>query len=135
MEDIIFWLIKLIAFDTSCGGEDAEACRDFIMDELSRQSVSVYPFDTEGSSRRAFHLLSEVTGDSPAAVMLHAHLDTADCGDELSWAAHPRSGLRRKGCILGTAYRRRDLIVTKIVLGQRVPFSSLLREFENQVSV
>ncbi|MBR2780984.1 MAG: M20/M25/M40 family metallo-hydrolase [Eubacteriaceae bacterium] len=101
MEDIIFWLIKLIAFDTSCGGGDAEACRDFIMDELSRQSVSVYPFATEGSSRRAHHLLAEVRGDSPEAVMLHAHLDTADFGDELSWAAHPRSGLRRKGCILG----------------------------------
>ncbi|MBO7699751.1 MAG: M20/M25/M40 family metallo-hydrolase [Eubacteriaceae bacterium] len=101
MEDIISWLIKLISFDTSSGGKDAEICRDFIMKELSRESVSVYPFATEGSSRRGFHLLAEVRGDSAPAVMLHAHLDTADCGDELSWAAPPRSAMRRKGCILG----------------------------------
>ena len=101
MEETVYWLTRLIGFDTGGEGTDAKACRDFIAEELSSRGVSVYPFDTQGSRRRGYHLAAEVKGPSPLTVMLHAHLDTAGWGDASLWAAHPLSGLRRKGCILG----------------------------------
>ena len=98
MEEIIRWLCKLMDFRTAAEGEDAEACAGFICRTLAERGICVRRFTTEGGPRTGHHLLAEVPGLRPEAVLLHAHLDTADYGSRGQWRFPPqRATLRQDG--------------------------------------
>lgn len=101
MDEIIAWLMKLLDFNTTAAGPDAESCASFISEVLSSKGVSVRHYTTEGTIRTAHHISAEVPGVNSDTVMLHAHLDTADFGvpDEWLFPAYPST--RRHGCICG----------------------------------
>lgn len=100
MDEIIAWLLRLIDYDTTAGGSDAEACVRFIQQTLSARGVDVRTFSV-GDGPRARHLLAEVPGARPETVMLHAHLDTADFGEAGDWLFPARPASRRRGCVCG----------------------------------
>lgn len=85
MDEIVSWLVKLIDFNTTACGADASRCADFIGQTLSRRGVTVQTYTTAGGVRDGHHLMAAVPGESPEAVMLHAHLDTAEYGLRNAW--------------------------------------------------
>ncbi len=101
MDEIIAWLITLIDFNTTALGTDAERCVSFICETLTARGVSVRTYTTAGNKRKAHHLLAEVPGDSPDAVMLHAHMDTADYGITAEWLFPADRASVRQSCICG----------------------------------
>ena len=101
MDEIIAWLTTLLDFDTTARGPDAGACVDFIGRVLSMNGVKIRVFETCGGHRQAHHLLAEVSGERPEAVLLHAHLDTADFGDPTEWIFPAQRASRRRGCVCG----------------------------------
>ena len=101
MDEIIAWLSQLIDFDTTAAGPDAEECVLFIRQALSSRGALVRTFVTEGGARTGHHLLAEIPGDRPDAVMLHAHLDTADFGEGEGWLFPAEHASRRRGCVCG----------------------------------
>ena len=101
MDEITAWLSALLDFNTTADGGDARRCIDFIGQTLSRCGAGVRTFTTPGSRREGCHLLAEIPGDSPDAVLLHAHLDTADYGPRQMWLFPADRASRRRGCICG----------------------------------
>ena len=101
MDEIIAWLSRLIDFETTAAGSDAEECVLFIRQELSSRGVRVRTFATEGGARTGRHLLAEIPGERSDAVMLHAHLDTADFGEGEGWLFPADRASRRRGCVCG----------------------------------
>lgn len=101
MEDVLSWLSELIGFDTTAEGTDAGKCAEYIAGEMSRRNAIVKTFVTSGGPREAHHLLAEVRGGDPSSVILHAHLDTEDFGEEEGWLFPPDRASFRKGCVCG----------------------------------
>lgn len=101
MDDIISWLTGLIDFDTTPEGSGAEACARFISRILSEHNVDNRLFTTLSDIRKGHHLLAEVPGKSSEAVMLHAHLDTADYGEPKDWLFPAGRSTHRHGVICG----------------------------------
>lgn len=85
MDEIIAWLVRLINYDTTSYGSDAELCADFIERTLREKGAVTERFTTFGSMRDGCHLVAEVPGESKSTVMLHAHLDAAPFGDQKDW--------------------------------------------------
>ena len=85
MDEIISWLTRLINYDTTSSGRDAELCADFIERILRKKGAMTERFTTFGNVRDGFHLVAEVPGESSRAIMLHAHLDTASYGEKQDW--------------------------------------------------
>ena len=101
MDEIIEWLLALIGFDTTAYGPDAERCAHYIARILSGRGTDVRVYTTAGSPRNGYHLMAEVPGESSDAVLLHAHLDTADRGSEEEWLFPAGRATRRRGCVCG----------------------------------
>ncbi len=101
MDEIISWLVKLIEFNTTPCGGDAHRCADFIGQTLSRRGVPVQTFTTAGSLRTGHHIMATVPGKSPDAIMLHAHLDTAEYGLRGAWLFPADRASLRGGKICG----------------------------------
>ena len=88
MDEIIEWLLRLIDFDTTSEGPDAERCVRYIARILAERGALVHAYTTEGALRRGHHLLAEVPGERAETLLLHAHLDTAD------WTRRTAAGSR-----------------------------------------
>ena len=101
MDEIIAWLITLLDLDTTADGKDARRCADFIGQMLARRGAAVRAFTTPGSRREGHHLLAEIPGEVPDAVLLHAHMDTADRGPRQMWLFPADRASRRRGCVCG----------------------------------
>ena len=101
MDEIVSWLVRLIEFNTTARGGDARRCADFIGETLSRRGVTAETFTTAGAVREGCHLLATVPGESPDAVMLHAHLDTAEYGPRGEWMFPARRATLRGGNVCG----------------------------------
>ena len=101
MDEIIEWLLRLIDFDTTSEGPDAERCVRYIARILAERGALVHAYTTEGALRRGHHLLAEVPGERAETLLLHAHLDTADRGGEQDWLFPAGRASRRRGCVCG----------------------------------
>ena len=101
MDEITAWLSTLIDFNTTADGGDARRCVDFIGQTLSERGAAVRIFSTPGSRREGHHLVAELPGEVQDAVLLHAHLDTADFGPRQMWLFPADRASRQRGCVCG----------------------------------
>ncbi|GAA0410360.1 peptidase M20 [Acrocarpospora corrugata] len=88
---------QLIRFDTTNPGPGERPAAEYVADLLAE--VGVEPIVLESAPRRT-NVIARIPGDSPAALLIHGHLDVVPA-DPDEWKRHPFSGDIADGSVHG----------------------------------
>lgn len=91
-------LKNLINFNTTCEHANEKQCALYIQEFFERHRIETGIFEPYPQRCSVY---GRICGESEQTIVLHAHLDTADYGDEAEWCFPAQYATERKKCICG----------------------------------